>query len=99
MGSGQEDALDNVFFGFNVALNTYFQKIAVTREEITSNLSTEQAIQHIAAITVPLVGGTVWELFGTRAPFLFGVGIVLIGLALAQQMRVALLPQPTCSTR
>ncbi|MCX7707153.1 MAG: MFS transporter [Anaerolineae bacterium] len=80
--------LDNVFFGFNVALNTYFQKIAVTKEEITSNLSTEQAIQHIAAITVPLIGGTVWELFGARAPFLFGVGIVLVGLALAQQMRV-----------
>lgn len=81
--------LDNVFFGFNVALSTYFQKIAVTREEITSNLSTEQAIQHIAAITVPLVGGTVWELFGARAPFLFGVGIVLAGLALAQRIRVA----------
>lgn len=80
--------LDNVFFGFNVALNTYFQKIAVTKEEITSNLSTEQAIQHIAAITVPLIGGTVWELFGARAPFLFGVGIVLAGLMLTQQMRV-----------
>jgi len=81
--------LDNVFFGFNVALSTYFQKIAVTREEITSNLSTEQAIQHIAAIIVPLVGGTVWELFGARAPFLFGVVIVLAGLVLAQRIRVA----------
>ena len=71
--------LDNVFFGFNIALTTYFQKIAVTREEITSNLSAEQAIQHIAAITVPVIGGTVWELYGSRAPFLFGVFIVLVG--------------------
>ena len=80
--------LDNIFFGFNVALTTYFQKIAVTKEEITSNLSTEQAIKHIAAITVPIIGGIVWELYGAQAPFLFGVAIVLAGLVLAQQMHV-----------
>ena len=53
--------LDNIIFGFNVSLPAYFQKIAVTKDEITSNLSVEQAIQHIAAIVVPIVGGVVWE--------------------------------------
>jgi len=86
--------VDNIFFGFNVALTTYFQKIAVTKDEITSNLSVEQAIQHIAAITVPIIGGTVWEVFGAQAPFLFGVVIVLIGLALAQRIRVTPEPVP-----
>lgn len=86
--------VDNIFFGFNVALPAYFQKIAVTKEEITSNLSVEQAIQHIAAITVPIIGGTVWEAFGAQAPFLFGVGIVLVGLVLVQRMRVAPEPAP-----
>jgi len=81
--------LDNVFFGFNVSLTSYFQKIAVSRDEITSNLSTQQAIEHIAAITVPLIGGTVWEVYGREAPFLFGVAIVLLGLLLAQFMRPA----------
>ncbi len=85
--------LDNIFFGFNVALPSYFQKIAVAPEEITSNLSVEQAIQHIAAITVPLIGGTVWELFGARAPFLFGVVIVLAGLLLAQRIRIPTEPE------
>jgi predicted MFS family arabinose efflux permease len=80
--------LDNIIFGFNVALPAYFQKIAVTKDEITGNLSVEQAIQHIAAITVPLIGGIVWEKYGAQAPFLFGVGIVLAGLVLAQQMHV-----------
>lgn len=79
--------LDNVFFGFNVSLTSYFQKIAVSRDEITSNLSTQQAIEHVAAITVPLIGGTVWEVFGSEAPFLFGVAIVLLGLVLARFMR------------
>jgi predicted MFS family arabinose efflux permease len=81
--------LDNIFFGFNVSLSSYLQKIAVTREEITANLSTQQAIEHIAAIAVPLVGGTVWEVYGSAAPFLFGVAIVLLGLVFTQFMRVA----------
>ena len=79
--------IDNVLFGFNLALVTYFQKIAVTPEEITSNLSVEQTINHIAAIVVPVLGGAVWQLFGSRAPFLAGVGVVLISLALTQFMR------------
>ena len=79
--------IDNIFFGFNIALTTYFQKIALTQEEITSNLATEQAINHLAAIVVPVIGGTVWAVFGSQMPFLFGVGIVLAGLVLAQGIR------------
>jgi predicted MFS family arabinose efflux permease len=86
--------LDNIMFGFNVALPAYFQKIAVTKDEITSNLSVEQAIQHIAAIIVPIIGGIVWEKYGAQAPFLFGVGIVLAGLFLTQLMRVQPEPVP-----
>ena len=79
--------IDNVLFGFNLALITYFQKIAVTPEEITSNISVEQTINHISAIVVPVIGGTVWELFGSQAPFLAGVGVVLVSLILTQFIR------------
>jgi len=79
--------VDNLMFGFNLALPTYFQKIAVTPEEITSNLSVEQTINHISAIVIPIVGGTVWVMFGSQAPFLIGVVIVLISLILAQGIR------------
>lgn len=93
--------LDNIFFGFNVSLSSYFQKIAVSKEEITANLSTQQAIEHVAAITVPLIGGTVWEVYGSDAPFLFGVVIVLVGLVLAQFMSVKKNPSlaPASETR
>jgi predicted MFS family arabinose efflux permease len=80
--------LDNILFGFNLALTTYFQKIAVTREEITSNLAVQQTINHIAAIIVPVIGGAAWELFGSQVPFLAGVGIVLTSLILVQFMRI-----------
>jgi predicted MFS family arabinose efflux permease len=87
--------IDDIFFGFNLALPTYFQKIAVTQEEITSNLSVEQTINHIAAIVVPIVGGTVWELFGSQAPFLVGVGIAVTSLILTQFIRTP--PEPVAA--
>jgi predicted MFS family arabinose efflux permease len=80
--------LDNIMFGFNLALTTYFQKIAVTVEEITSNLAVQQTINHVAAIVVPVIGGAAWELFGSQIPFLVGVGVVLTSLVLVQFMRI-----------
>jgi predicted MFS family arabinose efflux permease len=84
--------LDNIFIGFNLGLTTYFQKIAVAAEEITSNLSVEMTINHIAAIVIPVVGGAVWAIYGSQAPFIFGAVIVLIALALTQFMRPAAEP-------
>jgi len=79
--------LDNILFGTSLALTTYFQKIAVTQEEITSNISVQQTINHIAAVIIPIVGGTAWELFGAQAPFLVGVVIVVVSLVLTQFLR------------
>jgi predicted MFS family arabinose efflux permease len=81
--------LDNVLFGFNIALSTYFQKIAVSPEEITSNVSVEQAVNHIAAVIVPIIGGVAWTTYGPQATFLVGVLIVLASLILAQFVRTS----------
>lgn len=80
--------LDNIMFGFNLALTTYFQKVAVSMEEVTSNLAVQQTINHVAAVVVPLIGGAAWELFGSQMPFLVGTGIVLVSLILVQLMRI-----------
>jgi len=90
--------IDNVTFDFNLALTTYFQKIAVSAEEITSNLSVEQTINHIAAVIVPVAGGAAWERFGSQAPFLAGVGIVLASLALVQFIRTPAEPAVVVAT-
>lgn len=86
--------LDNIFIGFNLGLTTYFHKIAVSPEEITSNLSVEQTINHIAAIVIPVVGGTVWVAFGSQAPFLFGAFIVVVAFIMAQFIRTTPEPAP-----
>ncbi len=86
--------IDNIIFGFNLATATYLQKITVSQEELTSNLSLEQTINHIAAVILPVVGGTVWVLFGSQAPFLVGVGVAVVSLILAQFIRTPAEPVP-----
>jgi len=79
--------LDNVLFGFNLAMPTYLQKIAVSPEELTANMSLQETINHISAVIVPVVGGTIWVLFGSQAPFLAGVGVSVVSLILVQLIR------------
>ena len=80
--------VDNMLFGFNLGLTTYLQKIAITPEELTSNLSAQTTINHISAVIVPVLGGTIWALLGSQATFLIGVAIATISLVLAQLIRV-----------
>ena len=79
--------IDNVLFGFSIAIQSFFQKIAVGPEDITPNISLGQTINHIAAVIVPIVGGVVWEAVGARYTFLAGVAIAILSLVLAQWMR------------
>jgi len=78
---------DQVLFGFSIALQSYFQKIAVRPQEIMPNLSLGQTINHVAAVTIPLVGGVVWETVGSRYTFLIGVGIAVLSLVMVQWVR------------
>jgi predicted MFS family arabinose efflux permease len=79
---------DQVLFGVRIALQSYFQKIAVHPREITPNLSLGQTINHIAAVVIPLVGGIVWETVGSQYTFLIGVAIVCTSLIVVQWMDV-----------
>ena len=86
--------LDHVFFGFNLAVESYFQKIALSPEEITSNVSMAQTINHISALVVPVLGGLLWQYVSPSAPFLVGVGVAFISLVLVQFIRVRPVPSP-----
>ena len=79
--------LDNIFFGFSLAVDSYFQKIAHSPEEITSNVSLAQTINHVSALVVPVLGGILWEQVNPSATFLAGVGISVICLLLVQFIR------------
>jgi predicted MFS family arabinose efflux permease len=79
--------LDHIFFGFNLAIDSYFQKIAHSPQEITSNVSMAQTINHVSALVVPVLGGILWEQVSPSAPFLAGVVVALISLVLVQFIR------------
>jgi MFS family permease len=79
--------LDHIFFGFNLAVDSYFQKIALSKEEITSNVSMAQTINHISALIVPILGGILWEAISPSATFLAGVGIAVVSLVFVQFIR------------
>jgi MFS family permease len=84
--------LDSAFFAFNPAIDSYFQKIARSPEEITSNVSMAQTINHISALIVPILGGILWEQISPAAPFLAGVGIAVVSLGLVQFIRIRPVP-------
>ena len=84
--------LDNVFFGFSLAVDSYFQKIARAPDEITGSVSIAQTINHIAALVVPILGGILWEKVAPAATFLAGVAVVVVALAVVQLIRTEPLP-------
>jgi predicted MFS family arabinose efflux permease len=84
--------LDNIFFGFNLAIESYFQKIALSPEEITSNVSMAQTINHVSALIVPVLGGILWEQISPSATFLAGVAIAVVSLVLVQFIRTDTAP-------
>jgi predicted MFS family arabinose efflux permease len=86
--------LDNVFFGFNLAVDSYFQKIARSPEEITSNVSMAQTINHISALVVPWLGGLLWVEVSPTATFLAGTAIAAVSLAFAQFIPARPAPKP-----
>jgi predicted MFS family arabinose efflux permease len=79
--------VDNLLFGFSLALNSYFQKIALIPQDITPNMSLGQSINHVAAVIIPLVGGILWETVDPAMPFLGGAVIAVVSLLLLQWMR------------
>jgi predicted MFS family arabinose efflux permease len=79
--------LDQILFGFSIALRCYLRKIVISPADITPNVSMGQTINHVAAVIVPIAGGAVWAATGAQYTFLAGVIIALISLGLTRFMR------------
>lgn len=72
--------LDNVLFGFSVGFNTYLHRI-VRPGELTPSLAMGTTMNHVAAVTLPVIGAWVWKASGQyQLPFLMGVGLAVAAL-------------------
>jgi hypothetical protein len=77
--------LDHIFFNFSFGLKTYLQKIADPKDIAPSN-AVGFAINHIAAVVIPFVGGIMW-MKNWQLPFYAGVGLSLFSLIFVQMIR------------
>jgi predicted MFS family arabinose efflux permease len=74
--------LDNLFFNFSMAINTFFQKIA-DPQDIGSSVSVGFTINHISAVAIPVIGGFIW-MIDYRYTFIGGMVLAAVSLLLAQ---------------
>lgn len=70
--------LDGAFFIFATALTTYVNRIAPQNEH-TATLSVGVAMNHVAAVTMPFVGGILWE-YNPMWTFLIGTVAAILSI-------------------
>ena len=79
--------IDNFLFVGGIALTTYLNKITIPRD-LKPTLAMGVTMNHIAAVTSPLIGGLVWIKFGCQVIFISGAIFALISLVFTQWLRV-----------
>ncbi len=77
--------LDNIFFVMAMALTTYVRHIAPPSEH-TPTLSMGVAMNHVAAVAMPLVGGYVWKCFDYRWTFAIGAAAAAVSIFAASRL-------------
>lgn len=64
--------LDSASFAFATALTTYVNRIA-PKSDHTRVLSMGVAMNHVAAVSMPFIGGVLWSVLGYQWAFLIGI--------------------------
>jgi predicted MFS family arabinose efflux permease len=77
--------LDHIFFSFAMAIQTYFQKVADSRD-IAPSMAVGFTINHIAAVVLPTLGGLLW-MVDYRIPFIAGACMSAVSLMAVQLIR------------
>ena len=84
--------VDQMLMSVNMARATYMKKIALRKEDIQPALTLGVTVDHVFSISVALLGGVIWNVFGYQYVFLLGMFIALINFGVALRLRM---PQPT----
>ncbi|WP_163711572.1 MFS transporter [Mangrovibacterium lignilyticum] len=77
--------IDNLFFSFSIAINSFFRKYAEPRD-IAPSMAVGFTINHISAVVLPVVGGLLWTI-DWRIPFIAGAIIAITSLSFTQYIR------------
>jgi len=77
---------DNLLFTFSIGFSTYLHRI-VRPGELTPCLAMGTTMNHVAAVSLPIVGALVWKASGSyQLPFLVGAGLAVVALLATQRI-------------
>ncbi|MHB1462855.1 MAG: MFS transporter [Armatimonadota bacterium] len=78
--------LDNLLMTHNMGITTYITKIAAPRE-LRPSLAMGVSVNHISAVTVPLIGGWLWATYNNYSiPFWVGSFLAIVSLYFVQRL-------------
>jgi len=80
--------LDSVLFALRIARTTYLKKIADDPADITPTISAGITIDHVVAMSLPVLSGWLWETYGYQWVFLLAGAIALGGFFVCLRIRV-----------
>ncbi|MDP8227857.1 MAG: MFS transporter [Candidatus Electryoneaceae bacterium] len=79
---------DSVLFALRIARTTYLKKIADDPADITPTISTGITIDHMVAMSLPILSGYIWEAYGYRWVFILAGAIALAGYFVCLQVKI-----------
>jgi len=80
--------LDHILFALRVARTTYLKKIALDPADITPTISLGITIDHVVAMTLPVLSGIIWERYGHQWVFVLAGAIAVGGFFICLRIRV-----------
>lgn len=79
--------LDRMLTYAGNARSTYIKKIAETQDDVLPTISTGISLDHLVSMTIPALGGYIWEAFGYKYVFVGALLIAIINFILANKMK------------
>jgi len=77
---------DSVLFAFSMGITVFLNRI-VQKGDLTSSLAMGTTMNHVAAVVMPVLGGTLWKVLDDyRIPFWIGFGVVFLSLLAVQRI-------------
>jgi predicted MFS family arabinose efflux permease len=87
--------VDQMLMSVGMARAMYIKKIALKPEDVQAALTAGITMDHIFSMSIAVLGGIIWNIFGYQYVFLMGVVIATINFFVARQIRI---PKQTAQT-
>lgn len=87
--------LDNLLFSVGMARVTYVNKLAEKAEDVTATLSLGVTLDHVISMSIPILGGATWVIWGFEYVFAGAAGLAVLSVFVASFVRVPRVPLRT----